>query len=82
MKYRVELAASAKADIRESARWLIGQASQAVADKWLTGLYRATGSVAQSALCRRGDDGDSLHLYSRFEGIQEGVFTRTATRGS
>lgn len=45
MKYRVELAATAKADIRESARWLIDQASQAVAARWLAGLYKAMATL-------------------------------------
>ena len=39
MKYRIELAATAKADIRQQARWLRDQASLATAEKWLAGLY-------------------------------------------
>ena len=41
MRYRIELADSAKADLRETTRWLRDQGSQAVAEKWLTGLYKA-----------------------------------------
>lgn len=41
MNYRVELAATAKADIRDATRWLRDQASQAIADRWLAGLYKA-----------------------------------------
>lgn len=41
MKYRVELAATAKADVREAARCLRNEASRAVADRWLAGLYKA-----------------------------------------
>jgi plasmid stabilization system protein ParE len=47
MKYRVEIAASAKADIREAARWLAEQASPAVATRWLTGLYKAMNSLGR-----------------------------------
>lgn len=41
MKYQIELAATAKADIREAAEWLRDQASPSVADRWLFGLYKA-----------------------------------------
>lgn len=41
MKYRVESAATAKADIRAQAEWLREQASPAAADRWLAGLYKA-----------------------------------------
>jgi hypothetical protein len=41
MKYRIELAATAKADIRGQAQWLREQVSPAAADKWLAGLYKA-----------------------------------------
>ncbi len=40
MKYRIELAATAKADIRTQAQWLRANASPAAADKWLAGLYK------------------------------------------
>jgi plasmid stabilization system protein ParE len=45
MKYRVEIAASAKADIRETARWLSEQASPAAATRWLPGLHDAMNSL-------------------------------------
>lgn len=45
MRYRVEIAASAKADIREAARWLTEQASPAVATRWLAGLYKAMSTL-------------------------------------
>lgn len=45
MKYRIELTASAKTDIRETTRWLRDRASPAAADKWLAGLYQAIGSL-------------------------------------
>jgi plasmid stabilization system protein ParE len=41
MNYRIELAATAKADIRSQAHWLFDQVSPAAADKWLDGLYKA-----------------------------------------
>jgi plasmid stabilization system protein ParE len=41
MRYRVELAASAKSDIRETTRWLSNELSPAAADKWLAGLLKA-----------------------------------------
>lgn len=41
MRYRIELAETAKADIREQARWLRDQASPAQAERWLAGLYKA-----------------------------------------
>jgi len=41
MTYRVELAASAKADIRGQARWLCDNITPAAAEKWLDGLYKA-----------------------------------------
>jgi hypothetical protein len=45
MRYRVEIAASAKADIREAARWLTEQASPAVATRWLAGIYKAMSTL-------------------------------------
>jgi plasmid stabilization system protein ParE len=41
MKYRIELAATAKANIRGQAQWLYHEASPAAADNWLAGLYKA-----------------------------------------
>ena len=41
MKYLIELAATAKADIRSQAHWLFDHVSPATADKWLNGLYKA-----------------------------------------
>ena len=45
MKYRTELATTAKVDILGQARWLRDEASPAVAEKWLTGLYKAIGTL-------------------------------------
>jgi plasmid stabilization system protein ParE len=41
MKYRIELAATANADIRRQAQWLREQASPTKTEKWLAGLYKA-----------------------------------------
>ena len=46
MKYRIELAATAKADIHQQARWLHDQASPNAADRWLAGLYKAIDTLA------------------------------------
>lgn len=40
MTYRIELAATAKADIRSQAQWLRENVSAPAADKWLAGLYK------------------------------------------
>jgi plasmid stabilization system protein ParE len=40
MKYRIELAATAKVDIRAQGQWLCNEVSPAAADKWLNGLYK------------------------------------------
>lgn len=45
MKYWIELAASAKADIRAAAQWLRERASEAVVDKWLSGLSKAINTL-------------------------------------
>ena len=41
MKYRIELAGAAKADIHRQAQWLRDEISATIAEKWLTGLYKA-----------------------------------------
>jgi plasmid stabilization system protein ParE len=50
MTYRIELAATAKADIRSQAQWLREQISPAAADKWLAGLYKAIDTLQTSPL--------------------------------
>ena len=42
MKYRIELAATAEADVRGQAQWLREQVSPAAADEWLAGLYKTS----------------------------------------
>jgi plasmid stabilization system protein ParE len=41
MKYQIELAATAKADIRRQAHWLLEPVAPAAAEKWLDELYKA-----------------------------------------
>jgi plasmid stabilization system protein ParE len=41
MKHRIELAATAKADIYGQAKWLRDEVSPSSAEKWLAGLYKA-----------------------------------------
>jgi plasmid stabilization system protein ParE len=48
MTYRLEIAESAKADIREAVRWLRDQASPTVADRWLAGLHKAMNTLRKS----------------------------------
>jgi plasmid stabilization system protein ParE len=45
MTYRIELAATAKRDIREATRWLRDEASQTVADKWLANLFKTMSTL-------------------------------------
>jgi plasmid stabilization system protein ParE len=45
MKHRIELAATAKADIREQVRWLRDQISPAAADRWLAGLDKVVATL-------------------------------------
>jgi plasmid stabilization system protein ParE len=45
MKYRIELAATAKMDIRVQAQWLRDHVSPAAANKWLTGLDKAIATL-------------------------------------
>ena len=40
MTYRIELAATAKADIRSQALWLRENVSPAAAERWVSGLYK------------------------------------------
>jgi plasmid stabilization system protein ParE len=50
MKYRVELAATAKADIRQTTPWLCDQVSSAAADKWLSGLLKGIQTLENQPL--------------------------------
>ena len=50
MKYRSELTATAKADIREAARWRRDEVSAAAAETWLAGLYRAMSTLETQPL--------------------------------
>lgn len=48
MTYRVELAETAKADIRDATRWLRNRTSDAAVNKWLNGLYKALNALGNS----------------------------------
>ena len=50
MKYQIELADTAKADIRDTAQWLRDQVSAAAADKWLAGLHKSIQTLEQMPL--------------------------------
>jgi plasmid stabilization system protein ParE len=52
MKYQIELAATAKADIRRQAHWLLEQVAPAAAEKWLDGLYKAIDTLQTRPLHR------------------------------
>ena len=56
MKYRIELAGSAKADLHGQALWLREQVSPA-ADQWLAGLYKARHSLSRRIPARLGGAG-------------------------
>jgi plasmid stabilization system protein ParE len=45
MKYKIELAATARADVYAQARWLREQVAAAAADRWLTGIYKAIATL-------------------------------------
>jgi plasmid stabilization system protein ParE len=45
MNYSVVVTASAKSDIRETARWLGEQASPTVAERWLAGLRKSINTL-------------------------------------
>ena len=61
MTYRVELAATAKADIREQAQWIRENVSPAAATKWLDGLYKAIDTLQTGPLrCPVAAEGDKF----------------------
>jgi plasmid stabilization system protein ParE len=45
MIYRVEIAETAKADLREATRWIRDEVSPAAADRWLAGLLKAANTL-------------------------------------
>jgi len=61
MTYRIELAATAKADIRGQAHWLSENVSPAAATKWLDGLYRAIDTLqARPLRCPVASESDKF----------------------
>ncbi len=76
MKYPIELAATAKADIRSQAHWLFGQVSPAAADKWLDGLYKAIDTLqTRPSRCPVADESDKFP-----EEIRELLYGRSGKR--
>lgn len=50
MKYQIELAATAKADIRQQAQWLRDQVSPAAAVKWMASIDKAINTLQSRPL--------------------------------
>ena len=50
MIYRIEIADTAKADLREVTRWIRDEASPAAADRWLVGLLKAANTLQKQPL--------------------------------
>ena len=60
-RYRIELAASAKADIRETTRWIRDEVSPASAAQWLVRLDKAIGTLERQPLrCPLADEDDGF----------------------
>lgn len=58
-RYRIELAASARADMLETARWIGNEASVAAADAWLARLYKAIATLERQPLrCPLAEEND------------------------
>jgi plasmid stabilization system protein ParE len=53
MTYKIELAATAKADLGEIARWIRDQVSPAAADQWLAGLMKAADTLKNNRYAAR-----------------------------
>ncbi len=50
MTYTIELADTAKADLREATRWIRDEASPTAADRWLAGLLKAANTLQKQPL--------------------------------
>lgn len=50
MTYKIELAETAKADLREATRWIRDETSPAAADQWLAGLLKAANTLKKHPL--------------------------------
>jgi plasmid stabilization system protein ParE len=67
MKYRIELAATAKADIRRQGQWLCDEVSTAAADQWLAGLYKTIDALQTRPLrCPLAAENDKFREAQRF----------------
>jgi plasmid stabilization system protein ParE len=61
MKYQIELAATAKADIRRRGQWLCDEVSIAAADRWLAGLYKTIDTLQTRPLrCALAPENDKF----------------------
>lgn len=59
--YQVELAASAKADLREAMRWISRDASPAAAGRWLAKLHKVIRTLERQPLrCPLADESDQF----------------------
>ena len=59
--YRIEIADSVKADMREATRWIGNQASPAIAAKWLTRIHKAINTLRRQPLrCPLADENDKF----------------------
>jgi plasmid stabilization system protein ParE len=76
MKYRIELAATAKADIHGQAKWLREEVSPAAAEKWLAGLHKAIDTLqTRPSRCPVAAEDDKFP-----EGIRELLYGRGGKR--
>ena len=76
MKYRIELAATAKADIRSQGQWLYSEISPAASDKWLAGLYKTIDTLQTRPLrCPVATENDMFP-----EEIRELLYGRSGKR--
>ena len=58
-EYRLELAASARADMREAAQWIRQEVSPEAADRWLAQLHKAILTLRRQPLrCPLADEND------------------------
>jgi plasmid stabilization system protein ParE len=61
MIYRIELADTAKADLREATRWIRDEVTPDSADRWLTGLLKAANTLQKQPLrCPLAEESDKF----------------------
>lgn len=81
MTYRVEIARSAEADIREAYQW-VQERSPSAADRWRSRLQKKIQTLAsQPSRCPLADEGDEFGeelrvlLYGKRRGVYRILFT-------